>query len=116
LSSSQRFSASGYSSGPAFPTGVSSRDAFAIGAEYLGRPDLKAGVQFELRYDAVDPMLKSQGGLLADRLVMYGQAGLEWRFDELLVALGRARGASILNVDADFDEGQFLDLSLGLAL
>jgi outer membrane protein OmpA-like peptidoglycan-associated protein len=118
LNRDQQFSASGYSSGGVFPVGVSSRDAFSVGLELLRMTTLKAGVRFEIRYDRGDADLGAD-----DRLVLSGQAGGDWRFDRRLVLLGRLRGASVHNLtfreDAGsalgFTEGQYMDVSLGLA-
>lgn len=107
----QQFSASGYSSAGVFPTGVASRDAFAVGLDYVAASTFKAGTRFELRYDRGDERL-----LTPDRLTLYGQAGADWRFDRDFVLLGRTQGASVRNTSVDFTEGQFLDVSLGMAL
>jgi len=111
LTGAQQFSASGYSSAGVFPVGVASRDAFAIGLEYLRSRTFKAGARFELRYDRGDAQLGAP-----DRLVLYGMAGSDWRFERSLVLLGRVQGAAVQNQDLKFAEGQFLDVSLGLAL
>jgi hypothetical protein len=119
LGREQQFSASGYSSAGVFPVGVSSRDAFAVGVEYLRQKTLKAAARFEMRYDRGDENLGAH-----DRLVLFGQAGGDWRLDRYLVVLGRLTGATVQNLDyskeADssvgFSEGQFMDVSLGVAL
>jgi uncharacterized repeat protein (TIGR01451 family) len=115
----QQFTASGYSSAGVFPVGVASRDSFAIGLEFLRLRTLKAGARFEIRYDRGDADLGAY-----DRLMFAGSAGGDWRLDRNLVALGRVRGATVHNLDfADdvgsgfgFVEGQYMDVSLGLAL
>ena len=126
----QQFSASGYSSAGVFPVGISSRDAFAVGAEYLPHRDFKAGARFEIRYDRGDMDLGA-----FDRLMFYGQAGADFRLDHNLVTLGRVRAATVQNLDYreavqaqmaaegketsatfGFTEGQFMDVSVGLAL
>ncbi len=111
LSRDQQFSASSYAGGGVFPTGVSSRDAFAVGAEYLPNRDFKLGSRIELRYDRGDQRLETP-----DRLTVFGHLGGNLRFYDDFVALGRVRGAAVRRTDVDFDEGQFLDVSLGLAL
>ncbi len=111
LSGNQQFSASSYTSAGIFPVGISSRDAFAIGLDYLVASTLKAGTRFELRYDRADARLGGQ-----DRLVFYGMAGGDWRLHRDLVVLARSQGASVENVDESFLEGQFLDISVGVAL
>jgi hypothetical protein len=98
--------------------GVSSRDAFSVGLELLRTKTLKAGLRFEMRYDRGDEKLGAD-----DRLVLSGQAGGDWRFDRRLVLLGRFRGASVHNLafaerlesTLGLTEGQFMDLSVGLA-
>jgi hypothetical protein len=117
LAADQQFSASGYSSSAVFPVGVSSRDAFAVGAEYHGHPAFKTSLKLELRYDRADDSLAlALKSTAADRLMLFGQAAADARLSHFLVALARVRGAMVKNVDLDFDEGQYLDLSLGLAL
>ncbi|MEE8410640.1 MAG: hypothetical protein V3T05_13645, partial [Myxococcota bacterium] len=118
LAREQQFTASGYSSGGVFPAGVASRDAFAIGLEYLRSKTLKVGMRFEIRYDRGDEELGA-----FDRLVFSGKAGGDWRWDRNLVLLARARGASVHNLDfrdvvgeeLGFSEAQYLDVSVGLA-
>ncbi len=110
LNQQAQFSAASYASAGTFPVGVASRDAFAFGFDLLGFPTLKAGARLELRYDRADDRL-----LGADRFVLYGMAGGDWRFERDFVLLLRGQAASVENVDFDFTEGQFGDLSLGLA-
>ncbi len=115
----QQFSASGYSSAGTFPVGVSSRDAFATGLEYARNQNLKAGARFEMRYDRGDAALGAH-----DRLVVFGEAGGDYRLDRYLVTLLRVRGATVQNLDYKeqassswgFAEGQFCDVSAGVAL
>ena len=119
LNGQGQFSASSFSSAGVFPLGVSSRDAFAAGVEFLRQETLKGGANFEIRYDRVDDRVE-QGVLPHDRLVYHGNVGADWQFHDHLVMLGRAEGASIHNMDVQVEgqpavEGQYLDLSLGVA-
>ncbi|MEM6531456.1 MAG: hypothetical protein AAF654_02470 [Myxococcota bacterium] len=111
LARDQQFSASSYAGGGVFPTGVASRDAFSVGAEYLPSPTFKLATRFELRFDRGDESLGTP-----DRLSTFGHFGGDYRFHRDFVLLGRVRGASVRRTDVDFDEGQFLDISLGMAL
>lgn len=111
LTGEQQFSASSYTSAGMFPVGVASRDAFAIGMDYLRQHAFKAGARFELRYDRGDENLGA-----ADRMVFYGMAGAELSLGRDLVALARGQGASVRNMDLDLIDGHFLEGSVGLAL
>ncbi|MBI3180138.1 MAG: hypothetical protein HYZ27_10780, partial [Deltaproteobacteria bacterium] len=109
LGRDQQFSASGYDSAGTFPVGVASRDAFAVGIEHTAASAFKASARAEMRYDRGDAAYDTP-----DRMLLGGQAGCELRVARSLVALARARGASVHSLG--FPEGQYLDVSLGLAL
>ena len=107
----QQFSAAGYSSSAVFPAGVASRDAFSVGIELMRWHAFKGSARFEMRYDRADDRFESP-----DRLVLFGQAGGEYRLDRNFVLLTRGRGATVQNVQDGFTEAQFLDMTLGMAL
>lgn len=107
----RQFAAPGFSSASVFPAGVASRDAFAVGVEWRARADTRASARAEMRYDQGDPITE-----VPDRFVVFGALAAQWRLDRMLIALGRAQASTARNVDIDLTEGQFLDVSLGLAL
>jgi flagellar motor protein MotB len=113
LAPDRQFSISGYSSGAFFPAGLASRDAFSAGFEFSRFKTLKFHTQVELRYDRADEKL---GESADNRYILAGHGGLDWLPFKNLTALSRMRGAMVRNRDLAFDEGQFLDVSLGLAL
>ncbi len=93
-----------------FPVGIASRDAASVSLEWLRWKRVKLTGRFEVRFDNQDVRL---GG--ADRLTLFGTAGVAAQLHRDLSFLGRLEIADARETAMNRRIGALMQLSLGVA-